>query len=66
MMSDKDFNKSYLGILNNLALLSSSFDSDTDFSPSSDVAVILDSLAYQVRALRCSLVTVEDNLFKIN
>lgn len=65
-MSCKDFNKSYLDILNNLALLSSSFDSDTDFSPSSDVAAILDSLAYQVRALRCSLVIVEDNLFKIN
>lgn len=63
MMSVKDFNKYYLDILNNLALLSSSFDSDTEFSSSSDVAVVLDSLASQVRSLRCSLVTVENDLF---
>lgn len=66
MMAANDFNKSYLDILDNLALLSSSFVPDTNFSPSSDVTAILDSLAYQVRALRVSLVTVEDNLFKID
>lgn len=63
MMSDKDFNRFYLDILNNLALLSSFFDSDTRFSPSSDVATVLDSLSQQIRSLRCSLVTVENDLF---
>lgn len=64
MLDVKDFNRVYLDILNDLSLLSISYTPGINFSPDSEFCSVLDSLDYQVRYLRRSLVIAENDLFK--